>query len=387
MDAMRAHYGGVPSPDSMRPPACGGGLLLAELRALRQGLLNVALSLLHSSSAPSHKAPRFMPDDIQALVAFIGDCPDVAMLEDVLIAILDLLRHTPPGRIPVLGGSGGAQLFISLLSREQPALRILGLHLLAFFVPYMHATGVESEEILAGFWTAITDALLMFPLSRAVRESLLQLLCTNAAQGSATINSICGRGGLAPWPTEGQATITAAPVVGTLLQLLLGCDNAGERVATLEALHRLIAEGPKENRAAVVALEGWDEWLLELLLDGSPCIPAAAPQQRPPPDKAGLEQDNTAEKQGHIPWVWVGAEAVLIRGLLRALHGHCVTELPRGWTALERTACRLRCIAMPSLLRMDSISMMSMHKSSINLLAARIGIFLTTVCMLNVTVC
>ncbi len=81
---------------------------------------------------------------MQALIAFVGDCPDVAMLEDLLIAILDLLRHTPPGRIPLLAGSGGAQLFVSLLSREQPALRILGLHLLAYFVPYMHVQGAQS---------------------------------------------------------------------------------------------------------------------------------------------------------------------------------------------------------------------------------------------------
>lgn len=72
-------------------------------------------------------------------MAFIGDCPDVAMLEDVLIAVLDLLRHTPPGRIPLLAGMSGAQLFVSLLSREQPALRILGLHLLAHFVPYIQS--------------------------------------------------------------------------------------------------------------------------------------------------------------------------------------------------------------------------------------------------------
>ena len=50
----------------------------------------------------------------------------------------------------------------------------------------------------------------------------------------------------------------------------------------------------------------------------------------------------SAEEEAHAPWVWVGAEAVVIRGMLRALHGHCITELPRGWTALERTACHLR---------------------------------------------
>jgi hypothetical protein len=66
LDAMRAHYGGLPSPDTVRPPAAGGNLLPAELRALRQGLLNVALSLLHLSAVPSHKAPRIAPEDIQA---------------------------------------------------------------------------------------------------------------------------------------------------------------------------------------------------------------------------------------------------------------------------------------------------------------------------------
>jgi hypothetical protein len=66
LDAMRAHYGGVASADAARPPAGAGGLLPAELRALRQGLLNVALSLLHLSAVPSHKAPRIAPHDVQA---------------------------------------------------------------------------------------------------------------------------------------------------------------------------------------------------------------------------------------------------------------------------------------------------------------------------------
>ncbi len=74
-------------------------------------------------------------------MAFVGDCGDVAMLEDVLVALLDLLRRTPAGRLPLLPGFGGAQLFVSLLGREQPGLRILGLHALAHLVPYMHAAG------------------------------------------------------------------------------------------------------------------------------------------------------------------------------------------------------------------------------------------------------
>ena len=73
----------------------------------------------------------------------MGDCADTALLEDVLGALADLLRHTPGGRIPHLAGAGGAQLFLGLLSREQPGLRVLGLRLLAHFLPYLHAAKGE----------------------------------------------------------------------------------------------------------------------------------------------------------------------------------------------------------------------------------------------------
>ena len=53
----------------------------------------------------------------------------------------------------------------------------------------------------------------------------------------------------------------------------------------------------------------------------------------------------SGEQGTPAPWVWVGADAALIRGLFRALNGHCISEVPRGWTALERTACYLRCDA------------------------------------------
>ena len=86
------------------------------------------------------------------------------------------------------------------------------------------------------------DALLMFPLTRAVRESLVQLACASMAQhGASAAAAVRGRWGLAARPEEG-ALITGAPVVGILLQLLLGCDEAQERSATLEALHSLIGE-------------------------------------------------------------------------------------------------------------------------------------------------
>lgn len=65
LDGLRGHYGGVPSADAARPPAAGGALLPAELRALRQGLLNVALSLLASQAVPAHKAPRIPAEHVQ----------------------------------------------------------------------------------------------------------------------------------------------------------------------------------------------------------------------------------------------------------------------------------------------------------------------------------
>ena len=105
----------------------------------------------------------------------------------------------------------------------------------------------------------------------------------------------------------------------------------------------LAVEGPKENLATVTATSGWQEWLLELLLDGSPCLAQTLnhpgqPQSRP------HSSDGTprGEIAAHSAWEWAGAESQLIRAILRALHGHCVQQTPHGWTAIEQTACHLR---------------------------------------------
>ena len=99
--------------------------------------------------------------------------------------------------------------------------------------------GPGSDGELAGFWAAVGDALVMFPLTRTVRESLVQLACASAADEAPASLGMHGRRSL----PEGGAAITSAPVVGILLQLLLGCDDAAERNASLEALHCLIGEG------------------------------------------------------------------------------------------------------------------------------------------------
>lgn len=49
----------------------------------------------------------------------------------------------------------------------------------------------------------------------------------------------CGAQGMVPARAEGPPLIIAAPVMGIMLGLLRGCDEADERMATLQALQRL----------------------------------------------------------------------------------------------------------------------------------------------------
>lgn len=59
-----------------------------------------------------------------------------------------------------------------------------------------------------------------------------------------------------------------------LLQLLRGCEDAAERVAALQGLVASLAEGPRSARVAFAALPGWEQLLLDLLVDGAPGVPA-----------------------------------------------------------------------------------------------------------------
>lgn len=140
-----------------------------------------------------------------------------------------------------------------------------------------------------GLWPALSDALLMFPLTKSLRLSLLNLLCSQQVsclmfwlvqsgqayrkrpaclclhslltvhacwltsesaylvskyrlrfQWSALHEPCFGVQGMAPARAQGPPLITAAPVMGIILGLLRGCDEAEERVATLTSLKRLI---------------------------------------------------------------------------------------------------------------------------------------------------
>lgn len=79
---------------------------------------------------------------MQALVSFVGDCPDTEVLHDVLELMCSLLHPHEASQRPLLSclaDLGGVQLFMSLVQREQQSIRVLGLRIIAAFVPF-HAS-------------------------------------------------------------------------------------------------------------------------------------------------------------------------------------------------------------------------------------------------------
>lgn len=79
---------------------------------------------------------------LQAFVSFVGACTDVQLLEDVLNQLCEVLHPREASSVAIiqrLQTLGGAQLFATLLQREQQYLRVLGLRLLAFFLPGLPA--------------------------------------------------------------------------------------------------------------------------------------------------------------------------------------------------------------------------------------------------------
>ena len=73
-----------------------------------------------------------------------------------------------------------------------------------------------------------------------------------------------------------QGGLGGAHAAAVLLQLLRSCEDAGERVAALQGLVAGLAEGPRASRAVFAALPGWEQLLLDLLLDGAPSTPPQA---------------------------------------------------------------------------------------------------------------
>ena len=68
----------------------------------------------------------------------MGDCPDTEVLHDILELMCSLLHPHEASQRPLLAcltDLGGVQLFMSLVQREQQSIRVLGLRIIAAFVP------------------------------------------------------------------------------------------------------------------------------------------------------------------------------------------------------------------------------------------------------------
>ena len=99
LDTLRAVYCRAAQPEE-----ASGQLPDSALADLRESLLTVAFELLEAQMRT--KLPgSFRPEDVQALLAFVGDCPDQDALQQVRVQNLGfrsgLVPHDSPG-IPVL---------------------------------------------------------------------------------------------------------------------------------------------------------------------------------------------------------------------------------------------------------------------------------------------
>ena len=98
----------------------------------------LTLRLLHCSGGIQCLTLSKLTLPLQALVSFVGDCQDTDSLQDVLELLCKLLHRNEGTQRPmlaVLERLGGVKLFTSLVQREQQILKVLGLRILAAFIP------------------------------------------------------------------------------------------------------------------------------------------------------------------------------------------------------------------------------------------------------------
>ena len=89
--------------------------------------------------------------------------------------------------------------------------------------------------------------------------------------------------------------------------------------------------------SAFVQVPGWQDTVLQLLVQGSPLL-------TPPIGKtkgtAALPQRFHSVQGG--AWEWRGPELGAVRTLLMGLHVHCVRHVQHGWQHVQYTLCTLR---------------------------------------------
>lgn len=117
-------------------------------------------------------------------------------------------------------------------------------------------------------------------------------------------------------------------------QLSTCLSAAAFRHSEIKRCPLLAVEGPDDNRAALITQLGWEEWLLEPLLDGGVCAAAGRTASPNQPMQASLGR--------HLPWRWQGLEMQLLRRMLSTLLVFCVTRVQHGWEALDQAAAHIR---------------------------------------------
>ena len=88
-------------------------------------------------------------------MSFVGDCPDTEVLHDVLELMCNLLHPQEASQRPLLAclaGLGGVQLFMSLVQREQQSIRVLGLRIIAAFVPFPSSSASPPLSLQTTGW-------------------------------------------------------------------------------------------------------------------------------------------------------------------------------------------------------------------------------------------
>ena len=185
LDALRWHYWAHPSPEASWQATKGTADACRELPTLRKGMLTIVRLLMDAAAVPTGPPPPGAPStapplltDTHALLAFVGDCPDRGMLEDVvgcLFAVTQPVAACGAATSQVVADAGGASLFLPLLRQPSKALQVLALRLIGQFGGTLNSGGALQSNP-AGFWAAVLEAVEQLPLTVEIREALCEWL-------------------------------------------------------------------------------------------------------------------------------------------------------------------------------------------------------------------
>ena len=358
------------------------------VRSRRRALLAVAGSLLpgavYAAYVDMASAAVFAIEEAGESAEGAGAAAAGAAAADILEGLVELLQPGVPAQRSLANAiaseCGGTAVVLAPLSRPHAETRALAIRLLAALLP--RTDGFESGGGLRsantgggvtdgtldapdGLWSAVTQSLLIYPLTHEIRAALFELMLggqpvpaletpaprkasggmlskgakmakaagggvkrffggtssssfssSSSAASATSSQGPQGMGGSSLVHQNGGSSSGVPGVVhpaaaGLLLQLLEGCADTEMRSGVLELLLRLV-EGAPANAHALVGRDGWQSWLL--------------PVMRRDPEGAS---DAAAAARGE--------ERALAMRLMRALHAHAVLRVDEGHVAVEAT--------------------------------------------------